>query len=50
MNLPKNKLTEDTLFQSPSTAAGFVMYASQNGLQVWLTHTGIQLKALDNSL
>ncbi|MBR1852488.1 MAG: GIY-YIG nuclease family protein [Lachnospiraceae bacterium] len=46
----KNKLTEDTLFQSPSTAAGFVMYASQNGLQVWLTHAGVQLKALDNSL
>lgn len=45
-----NKLTEDTLFQSPSTAAGFVMYASQNGLQVWLTHSGVQLKALDNSL
>ena len=44
-----NILTEDTLFQSPSSAAGFVMYASQNGLQVWLTHSGIQLKALDNA-
>ena len=42
-----NELTEDTLFSSPSTAAGFVMYASQNGQQVWLTNTGIQLKALD---
>lgn len=42
-------LIEDTLFGSPSTAAGFVMYASQNGLQVWLTHSGVQLKALDSN-
>lgn len=45
-----NILTEDTLFQSPSTAAGFVMYASQNGLQVWVTHEGVQLKNLEDSL
>ena len=42
-------LIEDTLFTSPSTAAGFVMYASQNGLQVWLTHDGVQLKYIDNN-
>ena len=45
---PNYVLTEDTLFGSPSTAAGFVMYASQNGQQVWITQNGVQLKNLDN--
>ena len=42
-------LTEDTLFSSPSAAAGFVVFASANGLTTWVTEDGKTLKELENS-
>ena len=41
-------LTEDTLFSSPSAAAGFVTYASANGMIMWLTEDGKPLKEVEN--
>lgn len=42
-----NVLTEDTLFSSPSMAAGFVNYASTSGLTSWCTGTGKTLKQIE---
>ena len=42
-------LTEDTLFKSPSAAAGFVTFASANGLIMWATIDGKTLKDFENS-
>lgn len=42
-------LLEDTLFRSPSAAAGFVTYASANGLIMWVTVDGKTLKDLESS-
>ena len=42
----KNILREDVLFQSPSSAAGFVTGNSSNGLKDWKTKDGISLKDL----
>jgi hypothetical protein len=44
-----NVLTEDTLFRSPSAAAGFVTYGSANGLIMWMTEDGRTLKDIENS-
>lgn len=44
-----NILTEDTLFKSPSAAAGFVTYASANGLIMWMTEDSRTLKDIENS-
>lgn len=44
-----NVLTEDTLFSSPSAAAGFATYASANGLIMWTTKDGKTLRELENS-
>ena len=41
-------VTEDILFSSPSAAAGFVTYASANGLIMWHTEAGRTLKELEN--
>jgi len=41
-------LTEDLLFSSPSAAAGFVNYASANGLILWVAKNGITLKELES--
>lgn len=41
-------VTEDILFSSPSAAAGFVTYASANGLIMWHTEDGRTLKELEN--
>lgn len=40
-------LLEDTLFSSPSAAAGFVTYASANGRTMWQTEDGRTLKDLE---
>ena len=40
-------LLEDTLFSSPSAAAGFVTYSSANGLTMWVTESGKTLKELE---
>jgi len=42
-------LTEDTLFKSPSAAAGFVSFASANGLIMWMTEDRRTLKDYENS-
>ena len=42
-------LTEDTLFQSPSAAAGFVTYASANGLIMWATECGKTLRDIESN-
>lgn len=42
-----NILTEDTLFSSPSAAAGFVVYASANGLIMWTNGDGKTLRDLE---
>lgn len=44
-----NILTEDTLFKSPSAAAGFVTYGSANGLIMWATDDGRTLKDIENA-
>ncbi len=44
-----NMLSEDILFKSPSAAAGFVTYASTNGLIMWVTQDGRTLKEIENS-
>lgn len=44
----ENLLTEDTLFSSPSAAAGFVTYASANGLIMWATNDGKTLRELES--
>lgn len=44
-----NILTEDTLFKSPSAAAGFVTYASANGLIMWMTEDNRTLKDVENN-
>jgi hypothetical protein len=44
-----NILTEDTLFKSPSAAAGFVTYGSANGLIMWVTDDGRSLKDIENT-
>ena len=44
----ENLLTEDTLFSSPSAAAGFVTYASANGLIMWATKDGKTLRELES--
>ncbi len=41
-------LTEDVLFSSPSAAAGFVNYASANGLIMWVAENGKTLKELES--
>jgi hypothetical protein len=41
-------LTEDTLFQSPSAAAGFVMYSSANGLIMWVSDKGSTLRDIES--
>ena len=41
-------LMEDTLFSSPSAAAGFVTYGSANGLIMWLTEDGKSLRNLES--
>lgn len=41
-------LKEDTLFTSPSAAAGFVTYGSANGLIMWLTEDGKSLRSLES--
>ena len=43
-----NVLTEDLSFTSPSAAAGFVNYASANGLTSWVSKEGITLKTLES--
>lgn len=45
----ENVLNEDLAFTSPSAAAGFVNYASVNGLTSWLTADGKTLKALESA-
>lgn len=42
-------LIEDTLFRSPSAAAGFISYGSANGLIMWLTDDKKTLKDMENS-
>lgn len=42
-------LTEDILFSSPSAAAGFVNYASANGLTMWVSENGKTLKELESN-
>ncbi|MGV8907198.1 MAG: GIY-YIG nuclease family protein [Acetobacterium sp.] len=44
-----NVLTEDTLFKSPSAAAGFLIYSSANGLTMWATDDGKTLKEVENA-
>lgn len=44
-----NVLSEDTLFRSPSAAAGFVTYASANGLIMWANNDGKTLKDIENT-
>lgn len=46
---PDNIVLEDLSFTSPSAAAGFVTYASANGLTSWLTSDGKTLKSLENT-
>lgn len=43
-----NVLTEDTLFSSPSAAAGFATYASANGLIMWVTDEGKSLRDIES--
>ncbi len=43
-----NILTESILFSSPSSAAGFVNYASANGRECWKTQEGKTLKMIEN--
>jgi hypothetical protein len=43
-----NVLTEDTLFSSPSAAAGFATYASANGLTMWTTKDEKTLRELES--
>lgn len=43
-----NILVEDTLFSSPSAAAGFVAFASANGLTMWINSEGRTLRDLEN--
>lgn len=43
-----NLLTEDTLFSSPSAAAGFVVFASANGLIMWVNSEGKTLRDIEN--
>ena len=47
--ISENVLIEDLAFTSPSAAAGFVNYASANGLTSWLTADGKTLKALESA-
>lgn len=42
-------LMDDLLFPSPSSAAGFVKYASANGLIDWVNSEGKQLKSFENA-
>ena len=44
-----NILADDLAFTSPSAAAGFVNYASANGLTSWITADGRTLKALESA-
>jgi len=44
-----NVLSEDALLKSPSAAAGFITYASANGLIMWVTDDGRTLKDIENS-
>ena len=44
-----NILKDDTLFSSPSSAAGFVVYASANGLIMWSNNDGKTLRDLENN-
>ncbi|MGL6293058.1 DUF4357 domain-containing protein [Eubacterium aggregans] len=44
----KGVLLEDTLFSSPSVAAGFATYASANGLIMWTNDTGKTLKDMES--
>lgn len=42
-------LQEDILFTSPSAAAGFVTYASANGMIMWLDKKGRTLKEIESN-
>lgn len=41
-------LLENILFSSPSAAAGFVIFASANGLTMWISDNGKSLKDLES--
>jgi len=43
-----NVLIEDTLFSSPSAAAGFITFASANGLIMWATQDGKTLREVES--
>lgn len=43
----EGKLIEDILFTSPSAAAGFLTYASANGMIMWLDEYGRTLKEIE---
>src|SRR5690625_2994307 len=45
--IKEDKLTEDTLFTSPSAAAGFLTYASAKGMTMWLDEKGRNLKEIE---
>jgi len=47
---PDNILIEDTLFSSPSAAAGFVVFASANGLIMWVNSEGKTLRDIENQV
>lgn len=44
----EGKLIEDILFTSPSAAAGFLTYASANGMIMWMDEKGRNLKEIEN--
>lgn len=47
--IKSDTLQEDTLFTSPSAAAGFVTYASANGIIMWLDAEGRTLKEIESN-
>lgn len=46
--IENGNLLEDTLFTSPSAAAGFVTYASTNGMIIWQDKKGRTLKDIES--
>ena len=42
-------LTENTPFNSPSAAAGFLIYSSANGMEMWKDENGRTLKQIENN-
>ncbi|MDD2650748.1 MAG: GIY-YIG nuclease family protein [Candidatus Cloacimonetes bacterium] len=47
--IKEGKIIEDILFNSPSAAAGFLIYSNANGMEMWKDENGRTLNQIENN-